>query len=196
MNDNVIKKFYSKKNQVELVERGGTFCIRKIFTDNISCAKEKAELEALRDQNVPKIIETGDNYIYMTYLEGELFLDRFLTADNAELERLALMLAAFIKSYCAIRHGRCVSDLNFRNFILCKQTLFGVDFEDTEEGGEITAVSKAVAFALLYDIEENNKKSFCEKLISEFSFDKKEIDKAVNKELSCLALRRGITLKS
>lgn len=193
MSEIIIKNFYSKKNQVSLVNRDGLICIRKKFADINDCAAEIEELSNLKALCVPRIIEVVDNCIYMSYIEGELLLDRYLSASKPEMDNLAYMLADFIKSYSKQRNGRCLADLNFRNFIVNEGCLYGVDFENTENGEELNAVIAATAFAVLYDIKISDKAEFIKAFLSRFNFSKNYLIDAISNELTVIKKRRGLT---
>lgn len=190
MNEITVKDFLSKKNSVSLVESGGVFMVKKIYSDLSRMENEIRELDALKGQNAPKIIRVEDNRLYMTYIEGELFLDAFLKGDLEELKNLASMLADFIKAYSSIRQGRALTDLNFRNFILSGGALYGVDFEETEAGELSSPIHKAAAFSLFYDIPKEHKRYFIKEL---FSASGIPINKsALRDEADKLSKRRNI----
>ncbi len=195
-NERIITNFYSKKNSVALVETPDGLCIKKVFADRDNCIREHAELTALKGKRVPKILKKADNCIYMEYIEGELLLDAFLKADRAGLARLAGLLAGFISEYCDCRKGRCLADLNYRNFIICGNALYGIDFENTEAGSVLSALSNAIAFALLYDLDKDGKDYFVACLASHFSYDRDSLIKAVEEQLEVIMQRRGINSRN
>lgn len=190
MENKTIKKFYSKRNDVTLIEREGVLIVKKQFATKRSYNKELRELIVLQGKAVPNIVEYGDKIIYIEYIDGELLLDKFLLADNKELKRIAELFANFIKSYCAIRRGKALGDVNFRNYIIKNDKIYGVDFENVTCGNELNTLSKSIAFAMLYDADKERKQYFCECLANNFNY-KKTLVIAVNKEIKALGKRRN-----
>lgn len=188
----IIKSFYSKKNEVHLVCKNGLICMRKIFGEENSFLREKAELLALKEINVPQIIEIKKNCIYTSYIEGELLLDKYLSASIEEMPQLANMFADFLISYTNLRKGKLLADMNFRNFIVSGEKVFGVDFEEVKEGDFLLSVAQAIAFCMLYDIDMQKKEEFAKCLIQRFEFDKEKFAGALNHELCTLKKRRNI----
>lgn len=190
MIEKTIKTFYSKRNKVLLVEVDGKLMVKKIFADVKDCQREIEQLHALKSINVPSIISFGQDYILMTYIEGELLLDLLLSSTKDELPFLAKLLAQYLVGYHASTKDRIIADLNFRNFIVAKGTLYGVDFENTKTGTLEESIAKAIAFVLYYDLLEENKKVFILSLLEQARFTKEEIMPYLESELDFLEQRR------
>lgn len=196
MNEIIIKSFISKRNKVQLVEVDGTLMVKKAFEKEKDCKKEIQELNMLAALNVPKIIHCTKNCIYMTYIEGKLLLDLLLSSTKKDMPFLARLLAQFLKEYHSVTQNRIIDDLNFRNFIVVEDILYGVDFENTKIGQLEECIAKAVAFVLFYEISDEKKEIFIMSMLEEVNFSKKDIMTYLTKEIDFLAERRNVSKPS
>lgn len=164
MSQILLNQFNSKKNKVYLIEEQGVLLIKKIYVDSCAFENESRELPLLEGLRVPQIVKKEENTLYLSYIEGNLLLDEFLDKPLEDMTLLANMLADFLLSYNK-RRGRCVADLNFRNFIV-NDFCYGVDFEDPPQGDLTECAAKAAAFCFLYDAQTNKKTAFCRSLFN------------------------------
>lgn len=189
--EEIINKFKSKKNGVYLIKNEQKIFVRKIFLRADRYYQEINAMQVLQTHNIPQIIKHGNFYIDMEYLEGNLFLDEFLSANQEKMIFLAKILVDYIKNYINIRQNVVPCDMNFRNFIIKNQVCYGVDFEECAEGDISLCIAKAAAFAGLYDIEENKKQTFCTALIEEAGLKDCNMQLLISQETEFLKNRRG-----
>ncbi|TFH09438.1 MAG: hypothetical protein E4H14_04455 [Candidatus Thorarchaeota archaeon] len=78
---------------------------------------------------VPQVLEARDGVILMEFIPGEPFVDRI----NRTFEpQLIDRLAEWYYNYHRV-HGQIKGDPRLRNFIVHKDRIFGVDFEESHE---------------------------------------------------------------
>ncbi len=87
-------------------------------------------------------------------------------------------------------------DVNFRNFIICEDQVFGIDFEDVQVGLQINDYIKAIAMYLLYDpIESSFKKRVVNQLLlyldEQESYKIDVLNNMINKEIGNIKNRRS-----
>lgn len=184
----IIQQFKSKKNSVYLVEEQGKLLIKKVYCDGLSFDNERRELPLLEGLRVPQIVRQEKNTLYLSYIEGKLLLDEFLDKPIEEMPRLANCLADFLLSYFK-RRGKCLSDLNFRNFVI-NDFCYGIDFEESSQGELTECAAKAAAFCFLYDTQPDKKTAFCRSLFGRMGVV--AFTAATKAYIKMLCERRGI----
>ncbi len=160
----ILKACESKRNQVHVVKgMDESLYVLKRMQDENSRKQEIKFLQLLRDNGVavPCIIETCGEYILLEYLEGETYLEKYeeLEADIAsekEIAGLIHMLLDWIEQFYQVTKKYynkqiIIQDINFRNFIVDQDRIYGVDFELCKEGDIVGELGKIVAFAFLYE---------------------------------------------
>ncbi|HHT92750.1 MAG TPA: hypothetical protein PLI11_01225 [Clostridia bacterium] len=175
----IIKRFESKKNSVFLVSVEGIMQVVKVHESEEKAYFESEVLKRLYlYANVPKVIKVESNRIYMEYIEGKLAVDYFLECDTEEVKELARQMLSFCRVYSDQFDNFRLSDTNFRNFIVVEMDeeieLYGVDFEEREEGTLIKSAAELCAFSFLYDVDAYKKKTFYNTIASNCS--EQEVD--------------------
>lgn len=188
MNQKMLNQFNSKKNKVYLIEEQGVLLIKKVYINSSAFENESRELPLLEGLRVPQIVKKEKNTLYLSYIKGNLLLDEFLEKPFEDMTWLANTLADFLLSYCK-RRGRCIADLNFRNFII-NDFCYGVDFEDPPQGDLTEGAAKAAAFCFLYDAHTDKKTAFCRSLFD--SMGVTAVSAATKAYIRLLCERRGI----
>ncbi len=196
----IVKQFESKKNSVFLVNMEGTLQVLKVHESEESAFFEADVLQRLYlHANVPKVIKLESNRIYMEYIEGKLAVDYFLECDVKGAAKLAELMLSFCRVYSEQFGNYRLSDTNFRNFIVvekeCDVELYGVDFEESEEGPLIKSAGDLCAFSFLYEVEADKKKAFYHAVASNWS--EQEVDMLndyILTSLNKLVTRRRLNL--
>jgi hypothetical protein len=168
----VEKKFTSRKNEVFLVKTGepgleGKHHVYKKYSRPDRMHQEIAMLRLLTSKGVPvpQICGQGEDYILLEYLDGTLLLDRFCSLEDVHgsettaladsTRRLITRLCCWFKAFhdaLPDMNGRrlIMGDVNFRNFIVVNEKVYGIDLEECREGRIEEEVGSLCAFALTY----------------------------------------------
>ncbi|MGI6452331.1 MAG: hypothetical protein ACOX0E_02425 [Syntrophomonadaceae bacterium] len=211
------KKFLSKKNNVFLFKRvqegqDPEFLVYKKYSRKDRMAKELEIFQRLSPKGVlvPKVYGTGDDYVLLEYLEGNLLLDLWerqeaaLAVAGSSLNRMDYGLISplccwFKDFYIALQgiDGRqmIMGDVNFRNFIV-NNRIYGIDLEECREGKIEEDVGSLCAFALTYRPAFTSWKiamvrELLRNFIGEFKLDPELVQKEVSNQLLFLAQIRG-----
>ncbi len=202
----------SKHNHVSLIRSAtGDFYIWKKMKSEELFQHEKEVLEILYNHGVavPRIIESGDRELLLEYIEGTLFIDEFekmesRISDEKEIqnciEKLLEWLTQFYKAMEEV-YGvtMTLQDVNFRNYILHNNQVYGIDFERCAQGEVADDLGKIAAFALMYEPRETKWKKqfvqcFTDMCVKTMDVSLVQIEEAFEKELLEICRRRGIEL--
>jgi len=200
-------KLTSKRNQVfRVVEINKTYITKKF--SNIENVKKEVEfLQILKDNklNVPNIIDIKNDTLILEDL-GEITLldwyENLESLNSNDYKDIMMKLARWMKDFYNLTNS-CfnkqfiLSDVNFRNFIIKDNEVYGIDFEQAELGNIENNAGKLVSFALTYKPAMTNWKiNFCDEFINvlslELKIDKELIIKEKEIELKKLYNRRKI----
>lgn len=202
-----IKKFKSKKNSVSLVKNNGRFMVLKKFKTIEQYNKEKKFYEILQTENItlPKIIDVNLHektilYEYLDARNGVDLIESFEKLNNTEdcvafLIKIYEWLKAFHFVPYIKNHKLCFYDLNFRNFLLYENKVYGVDLESIDEGNLTFDIGKMLAMYLHYDeVKSEFKlrvfKSFKEYIMKDGQIAAKKLDHIIEKEEERIKTRR------
>lgn len=168
----VEKKFTSRKNQVFLVKRAESestgYLVYKRYSrpDRMRKEIEMLLLLSVSGVPVPQVWATGDDYIVEEYLDGTLLLDGFCWLEDVHgsettsladstrrfVSRLCYWFKAFHNALPEVNGRRLImGDVNFRNFIVVNEKVYGIDLEECREGSIEEEVGSLCAFALTYN---------------------------------------------
>jgi len=214
----VIKKFISRRNAVYLVhlppgDPWGEAAVCKRFSRGAAGReKEAAYLAALaaRGVAVPRLLEEGEDYLLLEYLDGPTLLDVLLAPEDAGatavgratgnvIAALGDWLGAFYTAAAAISGEATVfGDVNFRNFIV-RDRVFGLDLEACRPGRPEEDVGGMAAYALTYTPpftpwKRSLARTICRKLGEALALDGAAIREATRQELATIVRRRGLDL--
>jgi len=210
------KKFYSKKNQVYLVknadlEKQDEKFVIKIYKNAQDLTKELNILRALKENEVrvPKVLLAGEDYILLENIPGQTMTDYLeqiekdgLPPDNAywAADDLCEWLLGFYKAVQNITDEKVImKDVNLRNFIVAKDGIYGIDFEEVSAGYPEEDIGKICAFLLTYRPEFTPWKINVAKYIRDRAIEKLKINpnlvmNELNRELSAIKKRRKSTI--
>lgn len=202
-------KLPSKRNNVfRIVEDEGTYILKK-FESQENYTREKEVLGILKKAglNVPSIIKAEDNHLYLEDLGQVTFLDWYEKEEkNNSLDySMIYKLCAWLKDfYSAVfefyEKQFILYDVNFRNFILKDNKVYGIDFEQVRSGHINEDAGKLAAFALTYDPpmtgwKNNFRNIFIEIFAEKLNVEKERIIEEEVKELKAMEKRRSFKYK-
>ncbi len=100
----------------------------------------------------PKVLEQGEDSIIYEYIEGDSFLDKYISYsmmdDTEGLIRLANELSIYLQIFYSLAEGYIIKDISFSNFIIKDSRCYGVDYDSVAEGMQYTDIGGVVAFAV------------------------------------------------
>jgi tRNA A-37 threonylcarbamoyl transferase component Bud32 len=198
-------KLKSKRNNVfRIVEDEGTYILKK-FENHENYIREKEVLSILKKEgvNVPSIIKAEENYLYLEDLGEVNFLDWYEEQEKNNALDISMVyeLCSWFKDfYSAVfefyKKQFILYDVNFKNFIICDNKVYGIDFEQVKPGHIEEDAGRLSAFALTYNPSMTEwKMDFRNILINilsnELNIEKEKIISEENKELAAIKKRRG-----
>lgn len=200
-------KLTSKRNQVERIITSDLTFINKTFYSKENLIKEREILILLKSSgvNVPAIIDLNENSLMLEDLGDLTFLRWYENAEKqnlCEYEEMIMKLCIWLKSfysssYAYFNKSYILNDVNFRNFLIKDNEVYGIDFELVESGSIETDVGKMLAYALTYNPVMTKWKIkfhdiFVNLLSYELHLDKNLIIEEKCKELELIKKRRKI----
>ena len=198
-------KLVSKRNIVIRIIKEGNTYIGKKFINSENYLREKEALYMLKNagDNVPSIIKADDNILYLEDLGENTLLDwyeeseRQNTLDITVIYELCNWLKAFYNaSFDYYNEQIILYDVNFKNFIIRENKIYGIDFEQSRKGSLSEDAGKLSAYALTYNPAMTEWKIsfrniFIEILSKKLNLTKETIITEEIKELSAIEKRRG-----
>lgn len=198
-------KLRSKRNNVfRIVEDEGIYILKK-FENHENYIREKEVLSILKKAgiNVPSIIKAEENYLYLEDLGEVNFLEWYEEQEKNNALDISMVyeLCSWFKDfYSAVfefyKKQFILYDVNFKNFIICDNKVYGIDFEQVRPGHIEEDAGRLSAFALTYNPSMTEwKMDFRNILINilsnELNIEKEKIISEENKELAAIKKRRG-----
>lgn len=203
-------KLVSKRNNVlRIVEDDSTYILKK-FENQENYIRETEILNLLKSAgvNVPSIIKAEDNCLYLEDLGNVTFLDWFEEQEKQNKLNVSMVynLCSWLKDfYKAVfelfKEQIILSDVNFKNFIIVDEEIYGIDFEQVRIGNTAEDAGKLSAYALTYDPvmtewKINFRNKFIDLMSKELDLGKDKIISEETKELSAMEKRRGVLFKN
>ena len=198
-------KLKSKRNNVfRIVEDEGIYILKK-FENHENYIREKEVLSILKKAgiNVPSIIKAEENYLYLEDLGEVNFLEWYEEQEKNNALNISMVyeLCSWFKDfYSAVfefyKKQFILYDVNFKNFIICDNKVYGIDFEQVRPGHIEEDAGRLVAFGLTYnpsmtEWKMNFRNIFIDILSNELNIEKEKIISEENKELAAIKKRRG-----
>ena len=194
----------SKRNKVERIIEDGKSTICKTFTNAEYLNKEYEALHYLKQNglNVPEIIDSYGNSLILQDLGDNTLLSWYENeeknnSNNYEeiLYKLCNWLKQFYHIYLLNNKQNILGDVNYRNFIIYNNEIYGIDFELIRQGKIEEDAGRLVAYAMTYEPEDTDwKMNFNTRLVSvlskELNLETKIINSEVKKELIVMNERR------
>ena len=206
------KKFDSKKNQVYLVkntnlENQDERFVVKVYKNSQILIKELNILRGLMEHGmrVPRVLFAGEEYILLENLPGQTLTDYFEKIEKAGLspehaywaaDDLCEWLYEFYETIQKITGEKLVmKDVNLRNFIVSRDGIYGIDFEEVDIGFPEEDIGKICAFLLTYRPEFtpwklNMAEYIRDKATKKLNLDPNLVIDELNRELSAIKKRR------
>ncbi len=197
-------KLLSKRNSVMRIMEEDNAYIVKCFKSKESFQKEKDLLHMLKNSgvNVPSIIKSEDNVLYLEDLGERTLLDWYEESEKRNIldETVIYELCSWLKAFYNATFDCCneqiiLYDVNFRNFIIRGSKIYGIDFEQSKEGYISEDAGKLSAYALTYDPamtewKINFRSILIDILSRELNIRKEIIIEEEKRELSAMEKRR------
>lgn len=172
----------SKKNQVYRIIEDGKRYIEKIFSDTERMENEVQILKVLKKQgcNVPEILGICENRLLLEDLGEVTLLDWYESKENEDSTDYTEMiekLSKWMKCFYSITHNYynksiILFDVNFRNFLVKDDEIYGIDFEESQFGNLETDAGKLAAFSMTYNPAMSEwKLSFVEEMVKVLSWE-------------------------
>ncbi|MFW9848752.1 MAG: hypothetical protein ACFFF4_06410 [Candidatus Thorarchaeota archaeon] len=182
------ERLQSKKNLVYHVilkplEGSEINFIAKVFaTGNFEIEQSLLEQCSEGKIKVPEIIEARDGVMLLSYIKGELLVDRLNKLFEVELiDELAQWYFDF-HSFQPLLKG----DPRLRNFIVGFDGLYGFDFEEAAEGNWIIDIGGIASSLLDTDpINDSRKQAMVSQLLDKY-LELKGIERTINVEQNYL----------
>ncbi|WP_281817646.1 RIO1 family regulatory kinase/ATPase domain-containing protein [Vallitalea longa] len=212
MNYELMKTFKSRKNKVELIYDidNGMKLVRKEYLNLEHCKKKETSILRILEKHnvkVPRIIYENNNMIYMTYISDVTLLDYFLLIENdIVIDKDKAIIDIFKKVFSWLEQyyqitfeymGRRLIfyDINFRNFLIKDDIIYGIDFEDSISGSKEIDGGRFCAYLLTYkpiltEWKINITAKVIDLLVDDFKYDRKSLLNEIKKELDKINFRR------
>jgi tRNA A-37 threonylcarbamoyl transferase component Bud32 len=200
-------KLQSKKNEVyRIIDNEGSYILKE-FSNVDSMNKELELLQLLNKKGLstPNIIKIEEMNLCLEDLGDITLLDYYESMERInshDCEVTIRKLCKWMKTYYSItsiyfNDSYIISDVNFRNFIIKENDIYGIDFEDSRVGNIEIDAGKIAAYGLTYTpMMTKWKIDFTNKFIDIFSIElninKESIVQECNKELEKIKIRRNI----
>lgn len=205
----ILKRFYSKKNMVYLLEDSQTTAVYKLFSDGDNYLKEKNYYQMFQYTNlpVPKMLTYKDanNSILLEYLQDETALDLMEQYEKnlnfSSASQLLTDIFLWLKTFHGLDDIKSKKlsfyDLNLRNFILRNSKVYGVDFESIQEGDLLSDTAKLIGMYLNYDEKYSIFKNktvyhFKNYIAKDRYFEIEALEKSIANEILVINNRRNL----
>ena len=131
------ERMRSKKNvvllmnlQTEPISHQAPLIAKMYVTNSFAKERQLLEISFQNSLSVPEIVFAEDGIILMYFLRGEPLVD---TINRTFDLRLIDKLAKWYHKFHSIHH-KTKGDPRLRNFLVCDETLFGLDLEEASSG--------------------------------------------------------------
>ena len=149
-------RFASKRNNVYLKDS----IVYKEFCNQEAAKVEEDILVTLRQAQtrVPKVIQRQNNILQLEYIEGITIPDFLVTTSSLkDCDSIASSIIRWlIDFYRAVNNpltNEIRGDINGRNFIISKDGIYGVDFEERIYGTIERDIGRLLAYVSTYRVK-------------------------------------------
>ena len=163
MAEHILEEYKSRRNRACLVQTDERRFVVKIFAEEESFQKELQVYNLLQGIDLPcaKVIRYNDKTLVLSNLPGKNLVDCLEHQERTGQicwevwEKLAAWLTAFHK-----HTGLVMTDVNLRNFLFDdrSKTLYGLDFEECNEGNLAVSAACIAAYIRTYKPENTDLK--------------------------------------
>ena len=208
-NDNLVKTYKSRQNQVMLVRdsQSGKLSIVKIFKDEASWRTEQQYAAYLRQQNlsVPEITRIEPLTIYMHPIQGKTACELIEACEAAgqavpedKLQAIVRLLRDIYTTQLFRDNHLILGDNNWRNFVFSDldHHVYRIDFESVRTGDITDEAGSLIAFLLTYEPVLTNIKCQAARLLfsllcQQLCLKKSILAASVSNQLKVIDERRG-----
>ena len=130
-------KFDSKRNVVEIVTYNDKQVVRKIFTFEEDCLRERSFYENMSEKlPMPGLLETGSDFLIVEYIPSKNLCEVLEEQTRLGYDETPWSALLHWISDCCKMSGMIPTDGNLRNFLWDgnTKTLYGIDFEQYDRG--------------------------------------------------------------
>ena len=170
-----IFQYKSRRNQVWLCQAENQSVVVKNYQSSDAFCREQNIYKCLQNSELPhaKVISAADDRLVMTHLPGENLVDVLDRQERTGIihwevwKKLISWLTGFYETT-----GCIMTDVNLRNFLYAPETdiLYGLDFEESEEGSMTRTAALLAAYICNYAPENTPiKRKIAEYVLQEFS---------------------------
>ena len=164
----------------------------------LAAAREAAYLRHLRGRGVavPRVMARHGRTLTLEPLPGEPLPD-LIERGGYDPAALADALCDWFAAFYAAAPGRSRGDVNGRNFLYDGERVRGVDFEGLPYGAKSMDAGRLAAFLSTYDTRDPEARealtqAFTRGFAAKFACDMTEIERAMEKELTAMRVRRKV----
>lgn len=190
---------YSKRNTIE--KQGQR--IIKTFAQKEDWAAEVGCYHKLAGTGLtPEVLSVEEGRLEVAYCEGALYFDAWeqaiAEADFAKANDLCQLFAQWYQRFQkAMGQGWCLGDSHFRNFILTKDGLLGVDFETVTQGAvEADVAHLAIMLASCNPVDSPVRREFGRLFLATmartFACDRAELLQQLTAKATFIGTRRNL----
>lgn len=198
----------SKRNTVFRVMTDEGTHISKEFVNDEDFNKEVEVINILKSAGVkaPTVIKAENKILLLQDLGTLTFLDWYEEqeknnkSEDSIVYKLCFWLKNFYKAvYEYYNEQKILTDVNFKNFIIKDNEIYGIDFEQVSKGEISEDAGRLLAYALTYDPvmtgwKINFRNRFIDIMSKELNISKDKIISAEKQELAAIEKRRGIKI--
>lgn len=175
--------------------------IKKTYVHPLKKMQEKTHLQLLQTSNlVPMILKEEENYLLLSYIEGltvKQYLETYEKENDLEKAKTILKkVINYLKQFHKYTNYKiCKNDNHLDNYILSKNQIIGIDFEETKEGNPIDDYCNLIAFMMSYYPQNTQFKQqlfqYIQTLLQDVIEPKKLIE-LVHKQQEVINIRRNV----
>lgn len=190
-------RFYSKRNDVFL-SHGIVF---KTFNHEADFRKELSVYEKLmasKSPLVPSIIEVTapKRQLVIEYVEGITVLEQLelleVNGDVTMAVQVLMAVLSWLEAFYQVFFdtNQIMGDVNLRNFIWHKGSVYGIDFEKSVQGDSYVEKAELLARYVLYDPIESGFKKQVFKLVTDNLGEKEGFKELIREKVEAIKDRR------
>ncbi len=181
--------------------------IEKGYRKESSLKKEYKILKLLKQNGVrvPEIYCSYDKKLFLEYIEGKTLLKYIEEFEEKNIKGIQVdriinyLLDWLTRFYDTFSGNYIMEDINFRNFIIKNNFIYGLDFEECKPGEKERDIGRMCAFAITYypPFSEWKKyyiKKFLHISMKYFDLDIEKIKNVYREELMAIEKRRNIKI--
>ena len=158
MENKLIQQYKSRRNSARLIQSSQGPVVEKTFAEEASFQKELEIYRLLQNGALPcaQVLGAGEKTLILSELPGKNLVDWLEEQEKTGQPRWDIWkkLVAWLVDFSRIT-GFVMTDVNLRNFLYeeATSTLYGLDFEECEQGDLAISAAGVGAFVRTYQPE-------------------------------------------